>query len=140
MRSSSLLLATGLLVAGAGTAAAGEDHYFQTPSGNISCAYDEYEGTPNIRCDIRNYTPTMGPPPADCDLDWGGAFAIGAGDNEAVMLCHGDTVAVPGAAVLSYGRSFKRGGIACLSEKRGLTCQNRKGHGFFLSRASQELF
>ena len=42
--------------------------------------------------------------------------------------------------VLDYGGSLSYGGIACLSAKSGITCQNAEGHGFFLSRKQQKLF
>lgn len=134
-----LLAAVAVLAASAAPALA-EEAYFKTPSGNIHCMYDDYEGTAYVRCDISNYTPTMGKPPADCDLDWGGAFAIGASDRRGSVICHGDTVISPEARALAYGKSFRRGGINCLSEQNGLTCENAAGHGFFLSRARQRVF
>jgi hypothetical protein len=36
--------------------------------------------------------------------------------------------------VLRYGSSWTGPGMRCTSEFRGLTCRNRQGHGFFLSR------
>jgi hypothetical protein len=122
------------------TLAKAEAVFFKTPSGNIHCAYDDYEGTPFIRCDISSYTPTAAPRPADCDLDWGGAFAIAADSTSGIMVCHGDTVMSPDALTLAYGDRFERQGIICISEEKGLTCRNEKGHGFFLSRASQRVF
>jgi hypothetical protein len=117
-----------------------ESVFFKTPSGNIHCGYDDYEGTPFIRCDISNYTPSAVSRPADCDLDWGGAFAISADGTSSIMVCHGDTVMTPDALTLAYGDRFAREGISCLSEQKGLTCRNARGHGFFLSRARQEMF
>jgi hypothetical protein len=38
------------------------------------------------------------------------------------------------ARVLAYGRTLRVGGIRCTSAVTGLTCRNRSGHGFFLSR------
>jgi hypothetical protein len=38
------------------------------------------------------------------------------------------------ARVLAYGNSLAGGGISCRSEFTSLTCRNRSGHGFFLSR------
>jgi hypothetical protein len=42
--------------------------------------------------------------------------------------------------VLAYGAQWTRDGLTCKSERAGVTCTNRKGHGFRLSRARQELF
>jgi hypothetical protein len=113
---------------------------FKTPSGNIFCGYFDYDGPPVVRCDIRNYTPSLGPPPADCDLDWGDAFEVTATGRSGEAVCHGDTVMSPDARVLPYGKVFSAGGITCLSQTRGLTCENGKGHGFFLSRSRQRVY
>jgi hypothetical protein len=43
-------------------------------------------------------------------------------------------------SVLRYGQTWARGGARCVSERRGLTCTNLAGHGFFLSRAAQRVF
>ena len=55
-----------------------------------------------------------------------------------VPACAGDpgpfSGLVVGARVLGYGKTWSGGGISCRSEFRGLTCRNRSGHGFFLSR------
>ena len=121
-------------------AALAEDFYFKTPSGNINCGYFDYDGQPYVRCDINTFKPSGTPPPADCDLDWGDSFGIGAADLIGDMICHGDTVISQESRTLPYGSSWSEGGITCTSEKRGLTCKNRKGHGFFLSRAKQDVF
>ena len=113
---------------------------FRSPSDNIHCAYDDYDGTPYIRCDIANFTPTIRGRPADCDLDWGDAFEITPRARRGAVVCHGDTVRSPDAETLPYGQSFARGGLTCLSERSGLTCRNRAGHGFSLSRARQKVF
>lgn len=134
------VLLAGQLIITMTTAARAEDAYFRTPSKNIHCAYDDYDGTPYVRCDISNFTPTAAKRPADCDLEWGDSFAIGANDREGYTLCHGDTVISTEARTLDYGHNFKRGGITCASETSGLTCKNGKGHGFFISKAKQRVF
>jgi Family of unknown function (DUF6636) len=40
---------------------------------------------------------------------------------------------------LGYGRSYSWHGIRCASRTTGLTCRNRSGHGFFLSRQRQRV-
>jgi hypothetical protein len=127
-------------LAAIGTAQAGDDFiYFKTPSNNIHCAwYDVGEG-PEVRCDIRNYTPSF-KRPSDCEQDWGFAFAVGTKSYRGAVLCAGDTVISPDARVLPYGQTFSQGGLSCLSETSGMTCKNRKSHGFALSRAKQRVF
>ena len=44
------------------------------------------------------------------------------------------------ASILAYGSSTHFGAITCTSDTTGLTCRNRGGHGFFLSRASWRTF
>jgi len=128
------------LFAGAGIAqAANEFIYFKTPSGNIHCAWYDLDQAPEVRCDIRNFTASF-KRSADCELDWGFAFAVGAKSGKGAVLCAGDTVISPEAKVLAYGKTFSEGGISCVSGTKGLTCKNRKGHGFSLSRTKQRIF
>ena len=121
------------------TAQAGEA-YFKIPSGNLYCAYFDYDGPPEVRCDIKSFTPTLGKRPADCDLDWGDAFAITATARKGSIVCHGDTVISDQAATLGYGKSWNGTDITCTSETSVLTCKNAKGHGFILSRREQNVF
>ncbi|MFO0992491.1 MAG: DUF6636 domain-containing protein [Hyphomicrobiales bacterium] len=131
-------MSAALLVACGSAHASGEFIYFKTPSGNIQCSWYDIDG-PEVRCDIRNFTSSL-QRPADCDLDWGYAFAVGANSGKGAALCAGDTVASPEAEILEYGRTFSQGGLSCVSETKGLTCKNGKGHGFSLSRAKQRVF
>ena len=77
--------------------------------------------------------------PADCDLDYGGAFEMNA-KGPATRLCHGDTVMDNSLAVLGYGEVWQRGGFTCTSEQAGITCFNVDRKGFSLARAKQEVF
>ena len=134
-----LLTLTFALMAGS-SAARSEDFYFKTPSDNIYCAYYDNDGKALVRCDIKSYTPTTPKRPADCDLDWGYAFEIAAGNKRGYIICGGDTVISPEAKALPYGSVWTRKGIECSSETTGITCTNRRGHGFSLSRAEQRVF
>ena len=92
-----------------------------------------------LRCDITNHQPSWTEPPADCDLDWDGILFLeetGPGRRG----CAGDIGASPRAPVLDYGRQISAGGITCRSERTGVTCTNRDGHGIFLSRRQQRIF
>jgi hypothetical protein len=112
---------------------------FRSPSDNIHCLIVDMADWQGVRCDIADYTPTFRKRPADCDLDWGAAFEVGA-SGPAGLACVGDTVRDPGAPVLGYGQQVDGPGITCTSLQSGMTCMNADGHGFTLSRAAQELF
>ena len=116
---------------------------FKMPSGNIFCQYSgqfpDPGAAPPLRCDIMNFTGHL-PRPADCDLDWGDAFEVSAADASGTRVCHGDTTRDDTLPVLNYGAVWNVGGLTCTSATTGLTCLNAHGHGFRLSRASQEVF
>jgi hypothetical protein len=119
------------------TPAAAQDYTtFQAPSGNIHCLIDSY----GARCDILQATYSFTKRPADCDLDYGGAFYIEPRGRKGGVACVGDTVADPGNAVLGYGSTIAADGITCSSERSGITCVNAAGHGFTVARAQQTVF
>ena len=111
--------------------------FFQTPSHNIGCIVDAQ----SIRCDTRFQTKYSQPQykPKGCDVDWG---PLGMGPTgRAHVLCVGDTALNPKAKVLPYGTSKLFGGkFRCSSRTTGLRCQNRSGHGFFISKQKQSIF
>jgi Family of unknown function (DUF6636) len=107
---------------------------FKTPSGNIVCGY----GASAIECGIKS---GLRPPPAVVSCRAGDfttkRVSLRATGRVMPTTCAGD----PGpflfeskAWVLGYGRTWSAGGITCSSATSGLTCRNRAGHGFFLSR------
>jgi hypothetical protein len=111
--------------------------WFQTPSHNIACTGD----AKYIRCDTRFRTKYSDQRyrPAKCDLDWG-PLTMGP-KGRADVLCAGDTALNPKASVLGYGKSKLYGGkFRCTSRTSGLRCQNRSGHGWFLSKQKQSIF
>ena len=109
---------------------------FRSPSGNIVCAQ---EGA-RIRCDLLATTNGRPKRPASCDFDWGYAYATQAGWHRGRRLCVSDTVNDPSLPTLRYGRSWTAAGVTCRSRSAGVTCANRGGHGFFLSKGRQRLF
>ncbi len=116
--------------------------FFRTPSGNIGCAYSAGlpgAQAPTLRCDIRSGLVPRPPRPAGCPLDWGDSLAIRS-TGRATGVCHGDTAIDSRAPVLRYGRTWKRGGLACSSRTTGLRCTNSSEHGFFLSRERSTIF
>ncbi len=136
-----MLLAASLLALGAGPAIAEDLEPFRTPSDNIHCLFIDEEGEIAVECELRDRSSgePARPMPDDCELDWGNRFALPA-TGVSGLVCHGDTLISPGSPTLAYGHEMARGGIACFSEKSGLTCRNQDGHGFRLARAKQELF
>jgi hypothetical protein len=111
---------------------------FQSPSGNIHCLIAT-GAWPAARCDILEATRSFTGRPADCDLDWGHAFAVGL-QGPGQPVCAGDIVADPGNPALTYGDSISLGGFTCTSLDTGMTCTNSQGHGFTLARAGQQVF
>ncbi|MEH2550294.1 hypothetical protein V1283_006939 [Bradyrhizobium sp. AZCC 2262] len=111
---------------------------FQSPSKNITCQYFDYDKQNTLRCDI-SVMETKPRRPADCDLDYGGAFEMNA-KGPAARICHGDTVMDNSLPVLGYGEVWQRGGFTCKSEQTGITCFNADRRGFSLARAKQEVF
>lgn len=130
-----VLVVTSVVVAvgGAGAAVGARDAYvpFRMPSKNIACAYSAGGGfgPVNLRCDILSGLKPS--PRGRCELDWTG---VSMGTGRARPTCAGDTVYDPKATVLAYGSVWRRGPFTCLSSWAGLSCANRAGHGFFLSR------
>lgn len=114
---------------------------FKLPSGNIGCGYAKFTGeTANLRCEIISRLVPMPPKPRQCTEGvWGRAVGM-APTGRAAGYCISDTVMEPTAPVLQYGRTWARGGFTCTSRSTGLTCRNRDGHGWFLSRGSSRIF
>ena len=131
---SALLLLTFAATANAQTAPAG----FQSPSKNIACQYFDFDKQNILRCDI-SAMDTKPRRPADCELDYGGAFEMNA-KGAAARICHGDTVMDKALPVLGYGEVWQRGGFTCKSAQSGVTCFNADRRGFSLARAKQEFF
>lgn len=115
---------------------------FRSPSGNILCLFcapDQYNKSHALRCDIIEHRPSFNAPPADCDLDWQSLFFMEQCE-KATQGCAVDVGATDRAPVLGCGEIVQQGGLVCRMEHEGLTCINREGHGFFISRAAQWLF
>jgi hypothetical protein len=126
-------------------ALAQEPQGFRTPSNNIHCLIEDWradDGKPKsqLRCDMAQLSGPIPPKPADCEFDWGQAYAIMGDGLAGQRLCYSDTVMNPAYLVLPYGAAWQRGGYTCKSETSGLTCVNGLGHGFALSKQTQRLF
>jgi hypothetical protein len=120
---------------------------FKTPSRNIVCGYSiAPDFSASMECGIKS---GLHPPPRRIHCDAGDPndkrVSLSDSGRATPVLCAGD----PGpllpqidaaAKVLAYSRTIRFGGISCASAITGLTCRNRSGHGFFLSRRSWRLF
>ena len=118
-----LVLALGALtVLGTAAPAEARQRAFHTPSGNIRCLYRS--AVPLLRCDVLSLNDT--------------AFTLDRRHRGRRVHV---TDAVPAGRVLAYGESLRLGPFRCRSRTSGLTCRSRpSGHGFRLSRASQQVF
>ena len=112
---------------------------FRTPSDNIHCLAEEWQGEAWLRCDIRASTAPAPPRPADCELDWGHAFTVSEDALPATPACAGDTVLDPSYPILHYGSKWEQHGFVCSVETDGVTCRNAHGNGFSLSKKQQTL-
>lgn len=134
--------------------------FFSSPTKNINCMYapaqppnPPYTKVPAeayIRCDIMQFTPTLKSVPqhskedveifGKCTLALMKAFMIQEKGVQTKTYCPTDVPISDGQFVLDYGKSFTRGGLTCVSQMNGMTCENGLGRGFFLSRSLQRLF
>jgi hypothetical protein len=111
---------------------------FKTPSGNIHCQIQDWDSPSYLRCDILKTEGRVPPKPRDCEFDWGQAFSVD--QRRAQRMCYSDTVMDESLQTLPYGSTWRRAGFTCVSEPSGLSCSNRFGRGFQLSRSAQRLF
>jgi hypothetical protein len=102
--------------------AVAKDTVFQTPSKKIACrVYDEGTGLV-IRCDLYFLNDR----------------AVRMTRTGRARLIHvTDAIGDPKAQVLAYGRTRRVGPFTCTSRRTGLSCHNRNGHGFTVSRERQ---
>lgn len=112
---------------------------FMTPSGNIYCN-GQVSGGGVVDCTIVSRSGEYAlPKPASCAGVWGHEFTL-EGSGSATMKCGGAPEGVDYSDIADYGASADFGDITCTSERAGLTCSNKSGRGFFLSRRKQEVW
>jgi hypothetical protein len=137
----------------AASVAGARSSYFKTPSGNIVCWYDLAYPTrtgatrPLLVCAIHSGLKPKPPYTRECRagrLDHNAdRISLWASGRAEPVPCSGDAgpfVGERGARVLGYGRTWSAGGLRCTSAITGLTCRNKSGHGFFLSREKWRSF
>ena len=119
---------------------------FRSPSRNISCllvpgravesgrllcaiARSLYGGSLQDRC--------LGPLGGGVDRH---GFELGPFEKGSVScsggILYNPTSERPTYVILPYGKTWQHGGFVCSSRIAGVTCQNRAGHGLFISRAT----
>lgn len=108
---------------------------FLTPSENIRCARLDN----SFACTIQDYDFDIGPRCQDIPAPFVRLDDTGTPD---YRTCMGDFFSgVPRwPDPTPYGTTVQVGGIACDVEQTGVTCMNRDGHGFTLSRAAYAPF
>ena len=134
---SRLLSGSTFLLAAACAVAAADG--FRTPSDNIHCLAERWDGAAELRCDIRSNDAEIPARPSDCDLDWGSSFVVSDAPRPSIRGCAGDTVIDPASPILHYGSKWEQHGFVCTIETSGVACGNRHGNGFTLSRKRQTL-
>ena len=119
---------------------------FKTPSGNIVCGWGiAPDGTASIECGVKS---GLKPPPPRVHCSAGDPsdkrVSLTANGRAVPVTCAGD----PGPLRLGSDRArssptvrtWSGGGITCTSATTGVTCKNRVGHGFFVSRERWRTF
>jgi hypothetical protein len=101
---------------------------FATPSRNIVCEADHAGQEGKLSCVVFSASDRRG------QKTWS-MLATGRAGVRFVQA--NIATEVP---ALRYGRTWRWPGFTCTSRRAGLTCRNRSGHGFFLSRSRQRLF
>jgi hypothetical protein len=143
------LLGVALALLGGSSALAAAPKYgsFKAPSRNIVCGWSiDQHGRASMECGIK--TGLKPPPPrVHCEAGDPNDKRVGLSTTGRArpVLCAGDPgpllpVIEAKAIVLRYGTKIKIEGITCSSATTGLTCRNRSGHGFFLSRQHWRTF
>ncbi|WP_313136050.1 DUF6636 domain-containing protein [Paracoccus jeotgali] len=120
------------------TGASAEGYGFRTPTGNIYCN-GSIEAS-EIRCSIveRSGSPAM-PDTGTCSAFWGHHVRLDR-TGPARVVCGEAPRKSSYTDVAPYGVSAGFAEINCRSEKTGLQCTNREGHGFLLSRKEQRVW
>lgn len=113
---------------------------FRSPSGNIRCillpGYSR-----NLLCTIDRsaYATALQArcmAPGGAGVDWHG-FTLSP-TRKGLVNCSGGIQYSgkdrPVYVTLAYGSSWRRGAFTCMSQRTGVTCRARSGHGLFVSR------
>ena len=61
---------------------------FKTPSDNIHCQVEDWDGPVYLRCDVSEIQGRVPPKPRDCEFDWGQAFSVSRDKRRAQRICY----------------------------------------------------
>jgi len=124
--------------------------FFKLPSANVVCGYGYGSKIPRafVSCRIKSGLKPPPPPERPGCLTTNDVFLGATGrTTTGRTICPGEPEGDAGvlayedvARVLGYGKTWSGGGLSCASAITGLTCRNKSGHGFFLSRAHWRAF
>ncbi|MCV7410331.1 hypothetical protein AWC05_21265 [Mycobacterium florentinum] len=132
------IVAATVAVAGLGLVAppaSADPGFIAVPGGNIGCEVYDFQA----RCDIKEYSFTPPPKPADCPLNWGNALVVNQ-DQPGQFACHIDSAFGDGP-MLAVGSTQTVGPMSCTNTAAGMQCRNTKTqHGFDLSRHAYRLY
>lgn len=135
------VIAAGVLLSAAASPAAARLTQFRSPSNNIGCLISWTAKSAYARCDALKHSWQISRRPQGCPTftDYGQGFDVTKFGKRGRVVCAGDT-ALGAGKHLRYGHTISHGGIKCVSETSGMTCRNRRHHGFFISRTRYRLF
>jgi hypothetical protein len=114
--------------------------YFRGEGGNVVCGAFSVSGAPNLlECGtLAQLSPVPPRPRAGCrGLDFAGNRIRLAATGRPFGFCSGDVgvlAQIHRAARLAYGASRHMGPFTCTASVAWLSCRNKTGHGFALSR------
>jgi hypothetical protein len=130
-----------------GAAATTSPGHFKTPSGNIFCGYFYDKSLAGVDCVIKSgYKPPLPRRRPGCSRGYWVVLRATGGVQTRGSVCPGEPdpegpfIGAEQAWVLGFGKTWSHGGLRCVSAFKGLTCRNKSGHGFFLSRAHWRAF
>lgn len=119
---------------------------FASPSKNILCSYspERLDMPASVFCQIMQFTSTLpgfsDPEGITDPCNSPNSFQVQDAGSAANYFCDGPMGFSRQTVILGYGSVFQRGGLTCRSEMSGMTCNNRSGHGFMISKARQSVF
>ncbi|MBD3665998.1 hypothetical protein [Sulfitobacter aestuariivivens] len=133
--------ATLLMILFAATPLRAENWIAATTANNIHCEVGDNPARASLVCHIKRRSgPLPAARPADCAFTWGHGYFI-TDTGPVRMLCMESwTHNWPGNGKFKPGTSSGFGDITCDATRNTLKCSNADGHGFFLSRRSQQIF
>jgi hypothetical protein len=105
---------------------------FITPSGNIECTINLNRDPGAVLCQILKHDFPIG----GCEYQPGTIATVDITGEARISGCAGDSMIQLSHFPIGYGTTVHFAPADCVIAETGVTCTNREGHGFTLSRAS----